>query len=177
MVISVRYVVCDQIPKVDYRTLLDKYVDCCFALQVLTLLASAVAYDTVDVAVVGPYVNTIFFVLEFLAAALFHEWMFVRLHNHYLDIESWIAAAGTSLESLKQASKARRASKLVWAMTKLFGESHDDFNDGHIVDNDAEHFSTFGANIVANSAASMIKKQIIQEKIELQQVRTGFVNI
>jgi hypothetical protein len=163
-------VVCDQIPKVDYRTLLDKYVDCCFALQVLTLLASAVAYDCADMPLVGPHVNLIFFSLEFLAAALFHEWMFVRLHNHELDIESWVKAAGPDTAA-EQLAKARKASRLVWAIVRIFGSNgHEDLNDGHVVEDDAEHFSTFGASIVANSASNLIKKQLIQDKIEEHQV-------
>lgn len=160
---------CDQIPKVDYRTLLDKYVDCCFALQVLTLFASAIVFDCAELPLIGPYVNSVFFLLEFLAAALFHEWLFVRLFNHELDIENWIAAANNPDEGAK-APKMRRASKLVWALTKCLGAYNEDFNDGHLVDNDAEHFSTFGASIVGNNTANLIKKQIIQDKIEEQQV-------
>jgi hypothetical protein len=38
---SSRFVVGDAMPKVDYRTLVDIYVDTCFYLQVLTMLANA----------------------------------------------------------------------------------------------------------------------------------------
>lgn len=37
----IRFVVGDAMPKVDYRTLVDIYVDTCFYLQVLTMLANA----------------------------------------------------------------------------------------------------------------------------------------
>jgi hypothetical protein len=37
----------DAMPKVDYRTLVDIYVDTCFYLQVLTMLANAGQYFSV----------------------------------------------------------------------------------------------------------------------------------
>jgi hypothetical protein len=39
--ISNKFIVGDAVPKVDYRTLVDIYVDTCFYLQVLTMFANA----------------------------------------------------------------------------------------------------------------------------------------
>ena len=44
-VLPIRFVVGDAMPKVDYRTLVDIYVDTCFYLQVLTMLANAGAAE------------------------------------------------------------------------------------------------------------------------------------
>jgi hypothetical protein len=88
--IANKYVVSDQIPKVDYRTLLDLYVDVCFLLQVITLFMSTLVFNGAHIPLVGQYLNEAAFVVELIVVYLFHEWMLTRLINHEVDIERWL---------------------------------------------------------------------------------------
>jgi hypothetical protein len=44
-VTTLRFVVGDTLPKVDYRTMIDTYVEVCFYLQLATLFATAGRYS------------------------------------------------------------------------------------------------------------------------------------
>jgi hypothetical protein len=94
--ISNKFVVGDAMPKVDYRTCVDIYVDTCFYLQVLTMLANAIVEKYQDLEFLGPlgrYLNLIFFLLELVAAFCLHEWLVINLWNHRADIEEWVEAS------------------------------------------------------------------------------------
>lgn len=94
--ISNKFVVGDAMPKVDYRTCVDIYVDTCFYLQVLTMLANAIVEKYQDVEFLGAtgrHLNLIFFILELVAAFCLHEWLIINLWNHRADIEEWVEAS------------------------------------------------------------------------------------
>ena len=144
------------------------------------MLASAVVYDTVSMPIIGPYVNTLFFLLEFVTAGLFHQWMFVRLFNHELDISNWVKASKFT-DSIKPEEDPttlsptiqRLGSYLVRLFEYSWPNADHDFDDGFFDPNDsddAEHFSMFGASIVQTTAGNL-KKQAIQASIELNQVK------
>ncbi len=89
-----KYVVSDQLPKVDYRTLVDVYVECCFILQAMTVFATAAVTFLSDfnISYCDGYVtlNSILFTIEFLIFLFLHDWIYIRLHNHEIDVQKWL---------------------------------------------------------------------------------------
>mmetsp|Transcript_23398 Transcript_23398/g.22536 ORF Transcript_23398/g.22536 Transcript_23398/m.22536 type:complete len:803 (+) Transcript_23398:414-2822(+) len=112
--ISNKFVVGDAMPKVDYRTCVDIYVDTCFYLQVLTMLANAIVEKYQDVEFLGPigrYLNLIFFLLELVAAFCLHEWLVINLWNHRADIEEWVEASKKPFPTVEIEEKEEKAQR------------------------------------------------------------------
>ncbi len=90
-----KYVVSDQLPKVDYRTLVDVYVECCFILQAMTVFATAAVtfWSDTNISYCNGYItlNSILFTIEFLIFLFLHDWIYIRLHNHEIDIKKWLS--------------------------------------------------------------------------------------
>lgn len=88
----------DHIPKVDYRTLLDTYLDFCFYMQLLTMFATVLVHyvhsglPTPD-PVLAEQLNLAIFAIELAAAYVFHEWIYYKFCNNELDIEHWVQRA------------------------------------------------------------------------------------
>ena len=91
--IANKYVVCDELPKVNYRTVVDIFIEISFWLQFLTILATTVIYTFRETpeflyGIIG--LNSFFFVLEIMICLVFGDWFYKRLHNHMIDIQIWM---------------------------------------------------------------------------------------
>ena len=51
------------------------------------MFATVLIHEAHDAAVVGPWLNTGFFSLQLLVAAIFHQWLYVRLVNLDMDVQ------------------------------------------------------------------------------------------
>lgn len=86
----------DHIPKVDYRTLLDTYLDFCFYLQLVTMFATVLVHWVrsseviTNAPVIAERLNWCIFATELIVAYIFHEWMYFKVCNNELDIEHWV---------------------------------------------------------------------------------------
>jgi len=93
---SVRFVIGDHIPKVDYRTLLDIYLDFCFYLQLVTMFATVLVHwvhsngAINNAPLLAERLNWAIFMIEFVVAYIFHEWIYFKVSNNELDIEHWV---------------------------------------------------------------------------------------
>lgn len=83
----------DAIPKVDYRTLLDVYLDFCFYLQMFTMVVTMVVYTFHENVMLATGLNWVFFIFEFTVCVLFHEWIYYKYLNHDIDVSHWVEAA------------------------------------------------------------------------------------
>jgi hypothetical protein len=112
-------VVSGQIPKVGYRTLLDRYLDFCFYMQFLAAIATAIVCEGHALPIIGPYLNISFFMVELILTVLFHEWLFVRLGNHRMDINEWLAEAKRANEL--QADNDHSSNDRDYSTSSIFG--------------------------------------------------------
>lgn len=90
-----RFVIGDHIPKVDYRTLLDTYLDFCFYLQLFTMFATVLVHwvyssEAMGGPLIAERLNWAFFAVELVVAYIFHEWIYFKVCNNELDIEHWV---------------------------------------------------------------------------------------
>ena len=83
----------EAIPKVEYRTLLDIYLDICFYLQMFTMVITMVVYTCNENIILATCLNWFFFIVEFMAAIMFHQWMYYKVYNHDIDITHWVDAS------------------------------------------------------------------------------------
>ena len=88
--ISNKFVIGDHIPKVEYRTLLDIYLDFCFYMQLLTLFVSVVVFWFSYIPPFANSLNFVIFSIEIGAAYLFHDWLHAKIMNNEIDIEHWL---------------------------------------------------------------------------------------
>ena len=91
--IANKYVVCDELPKVNYRTVVDIFIEISFFLQFLTILATTIIYsfrETPEFFYGVVSLNSFFFVLELSICVVFGDWFYKRLHNHMIDIQVWM---------------------------------------------------------------------------------------
>ena len=104
--VCIRFIVSGQIPRVDYWTHLDHFVFLCLMSQIMTLVAAQAAMHMHTIPVVGPYINTLCFVVQMVAAGVSLEWLTTRLYNHFIDIQTWIESAEKENQCNKAAAEA-----------------------------------------------------------------------
>jgi hypothetical protein len=95
---TTKYIAGDQLPKVNYRTLVDWYIDCCFFIELWIVGGNifVMIYQNKDENCTNSFTNNLnhlFLYLSFLFTILFHAWLFIVLSLHYDDISSWTDSA------------------------------------------------------------------------------------
>lgn len=93
-IISNKYVIGDSLPKLQYPTLCDKYIDFCFYLQILSILSFLIIYEATFIEVegvgnLGDLLNEVAFSVQLFATVAFHYWLGWRLNLHTVDINLW----------------------------------------------------------------------------------------
>ena len=101
-IISNKYVIGDSLPKLQYPTLCDKYIDFCFYLQILSILSFLLIYEATLIEVegvgnLGDLLNEVAFSVQLFVTVAFHYWLGWRLDLHTTDINLW----RTVLQSVK----------------------------------------------------------------------------
>lgn len=115
--IANKYVVGDQLPKVEYRTLVDVYVETCYFLQVFTVVSNALVchfnqyYQDVQfpqqllllfppsyhwILINYVTINNTCLCAQLFIGILLHDWLFTRLYNHDIDKKHWLEDAVNS---------------------------------------------------------------------------------
>ena len=124
-----KYVVSDQLPKVDYRTLVDVYVECCFILQAMSVFATAAVtyWSDMNISYCDGYItlNSILFTVEFLIFLFLHDWIHIRLHNHEIDINKWLdesrrANKGTECMDDDSVAEVSKKSSALGILTSVY---------------------------------------------------------
>ena len=93
-IISNKYVIGDSLPKLQYPTLCDKYIDFCFYLQILSILSFLLIYEATFIEVegvgnLGDLLNEVAFSVQLFVTVAFHYWLGWRLDLHTTDINLW----------------------------------------------------------------------------------------
>jgi hypothetical protein len=119
-IIGNKYVVGNKLPKLQYRTLCDRYVDFCFFLQIVSIASFMLIYElsfyeVEDVGNLGSLMNEVAFSFQLIATIYFHHWMMMRLNDHALDMETWQDVLKTAEErqSAKKHRPLRKVSDIV----------------------------------------------------------------
>lgn len=94
-IIGNKYVVGNELPKLQYRTLCDQYVDFCFTLQIITIGSFLLVYywsshEMDGVGNLGALFNEVAFSFQLYATVAFHYWLAWRLKVHSADMNMWI---------------------------------------------------------------------------------------
>jgi hypothetical protein len=89
---SCRFIVSGQIPRVDYFTFLDYFVYFCFFAQFTTLFSSQVTANVEKFYGWGSQANMWFMFFQLLCGSVCFEWMYTKLHNHFIDVRQWVGA-------------------------------------------------------------------------------------
>jgi hypothetical protein len=79
----------ERLPKVPYRTLIDKYVDASFMTQIFTVISTVLVenYEEKDLWLVGENLNLWFFVIQASLFTLFHIYFCYELYQYNLEID------------------------------------------------------------------------------------------
>ena len=94
-IIGNKYVVGNELPKLQYRTLCDQYVDFCFTMQIIAIGSFLVVYEFNTIEIeggignLGALLNELFFSLQLFATGVFHYWLSSRLRDHVIDMNVW----------------------------------------------------------------------------------------
>lgn len=93
-IIGNKYVVGNLVPKLQYRSLCDQYVDFCFTMQIVGIGSFLIVYEYAHVEVsgignLGSLLNEVFFTLQLGATIVFHYWLAWRLQVHATDMNKW----------------------------------------------------------------------------------------
>jgi hypothetical protein len=98
--ICYKYVVCDKLPKVPYRTVADYYIDMSFFCQLFGILSAILRDWVVDDSSpkggwfsIYPNLNRVLFGVNIGLYLLFHVWMFFKLRSHAIDVRAWRSKA------------------------------------------------------------------------------------
>uniref|UniRef100_A0A7S0XBM5 Neurotransmitter-gated ion-channel transmembrane domain-containing protein n=1 Tax=Chromulina nebulosa TaxID=96789 RepID=A0A7S0XBM5_9STRA len=109
--IANKNIVSSHMPNVDYHTMVDIYLDCCFLLQVLTLFTNCILKYLQSISTYTCYItptifhwfielffnslNIQFFILQVFMFLMLHLWIFLTLSEHREHVEQWINKAQT----------------------------------------------------------------------------------
>lgn len=174
-----------QIPRVDYLTILDIYVYFCFFSQLAAMFSSALVCSFFEYPVVGPWLNTALILFQLVSAVLFHEWIYVHMKNHYIDITQWVAAAnreneknaeyalqGFITDAPTQPFSGPGSGKLKSWVKQLWNRYTNKHEDDKV---DASHFTTFGASSVIGASLNhqkvkaQLESEIQEKKVQCEQ--------
>lgn len=133
--IANKYVVGDSLPKVNYKTLADVYIDYCFYLQAITILMHSIitkfqneplsldylpytcALDIPGAVLrgsanfLGDWLNTALFAANFIAGVALHVWIYATLAEHNVNIEAWKAGSVVSTSSTGTSASPQKSFK------------------------------------------------------------------